>query len=71
LVYSDEIAPVKPKHITSVSGYDLGLTHYLIDDQGNKTANPRFLFNAYSNLRRIQKALSRAKKALATVPKHV
>ncbi|QUM80007.1 IS200/IS605 family element transposase accessory protein TnpB [Moritella sp. 5] len=62
LVKSDEATPVKPKHITSVSGYDLGLTHYLIDDRGNKTANPRFLVNACSNLRRKQKALSRTKK---------
>jgi len=62
LVESDQAVPDKPKHITSVSGYDLGLTHYLIDDQGHKTANPRFLVNAYSNLRRKQKALSRTKK---------
>lgn len=62
LVESNQAAPDKPKHVTRVSGYDLGLTHYLIDDQGNKTANPRFLVNAYSNLRRKQKALSRTKK---------
>ncbi|QUM87958.1 IS200/IS605 family element transposase accessory protein TnpB [Moritella sp. 36] len=62
LVKSDEAIPVKSKHITSVSGYYLGLTHYLIDDRGNKTANPRFLVNACSNLRKKQKALSRTKK---------
>lgn len=62
LVESDKAVPEKSKHVTSVSGYDLGLTHYLIDDQGNKTANPRFLVNAYSNLRRKQKTLSRTKK---------
>ncbi|UYW19768.1 RNA-guided endonuclease InsQ/TnpB family protein [Vibrio parahaemolyticus] len=55
-------APIKPKHITKLSGYDLGLTDYLISDKGDKVANPRFLINAYKNLRRKQKALSRCKK---------
>ncbi|AXX63873.1 RNA-guided endonuclease InsQ/TnpB family protein [Vibrio vulnificus] len=55
-------APTKPKHITKLSGYDLGLTDYLISDKGDKVANPRFLINAYKNLRRKQKTLSRCKK---------
>ncbi len=55
-------APAKPKHISKVTGYDLGLTDYLISDKGEKVANPRFLASAYRNLRRKQKALSRCKK---------
>ncbi|MBC5852764.1 transposase [Vibrio metschnikovii] len=46
----------------SLSGFDLGLTDFLISDKGEKIANPRFLINAYKNLRRKQKALSRCKK---------
>lgn len=40
----------------------MGLTHLAIDSDGNKTANPRFLKRAQSNLRHKQKALSRCRK---------
>jgi putative transposase len=40
----------------------MGLTHLLIDSEGNKIANPRFLKRAAANLRRKQKALSRCQK---------
>lgn len=40
----------------------MGLTHLAIDSEGNKTANPRFLKRAQSNLRRKQKDLSRCQK---------
>lgn len=62
LVDDGKALQVKPNHITSVIGYDLGLSDYLIDDKGNKVANPRFLVNSYRNLRRKQQALSRCKK---------
>ncbi|HCD8984499.1 TPA: transposase [Citrobacter freundii] len=54
-------AATKPTYITAVAGYDLGLSHYLIDNNGGKVANPRHLVNAYRRLRRDSKALSRKK----------
>lgn len=33
-------AAVKPTYITRMSGYDLGLSHYLIDNNVDKVANP-------------------------------
>jgi len=54
-------AAAKPTYVTSVTGYDIGLTDYLIRDDGKKTANPRFLVNAYRRLRRDSKNLSRKK----------
>jgi len=52
----------KPKNTPKTSkkvGLDLGLTHYLIDSEGNKTDNPRHL-KAYQNkLAREQRKLSR------------
>lgn len=53
--------PEKPIYITDVSGYDLGLSHYLIADDGRKVTNPRHLVNAYRRLRRDNKNLSRKK----------
>lgn len=43
-------------------GIDLGLTHFMIDDSGNKIENPRFLRNGLVKIRKAQKALSRKKK---------
>lgn len=54
-------AAAKPTYITAVTGYDLGLSHYLIASNGGKVANPRHLVNAYRRLRRDSKALSRKK----------
>jgi len=51
----------KPTYITNVAGYDLGLSHYLISNDGGKVVNPRHLVNAYRRLRRDNKALSRKK----------
>lgn len=51
----------KPKTGKSI-GIDLGLTHFMIDDSGNKIENPRFLKNGLSKIRKAQKALSRKKK---------
>jgi putative transposase len=58
-------APAKASLITHVTGYDMGLTHYLIPSKGKKVDNPRHLINASRNLRRKQKALSRKKKGSA------
>lgn len=58
-------APAKLACITTVAGYDLGLSHYLIGNDGGKVANPRHLVNAYRRLRRDSKALSRKKPGSA------
>jgi len=58
-------AAAKPICITAVSGYDLGLSHYLIGNGGGKVANPRHLVNAYRRLRRDGKAVSRKKPGSA------
>ena len=55
-------APAKPTLITTVTGLDMGLSHYAIKSDGGKVANPKHLINASRNLRRKQKALSRKKK---------
>jgi len=57
--------PEKPGLITCVTGYDMGLSHYLIPSSGDKVNNPRHLINASRNLRRKQKALSRKKRGSA------
>lgn len=43
-------------------GIDLGLTHFLIDSEGNKVENPRFLKQALERLAVAQKILSRKGK---------
>mgnify|MGYP002677986334 CR=1 FL=1 len=58
-------AAAKPTYITRVTGYDLGLSHYLIGNDGGKVLNPRHLVNAYRRLRRDSKALSRKKQGSA------
>ncbi|EBV2192484.1 transposase [Salmonella enterica] len=58
-------AAKKPIYITNVAGYDLGLSHYLIGNDGGKVTNPRHLVNAYHRLRRDSKALSRKKSGSA------
>lgn len=58
-------APAKPVLISGVTGLDMGLSHYVIKSNGEKTLNPRHIINASRNLRRKQKALSRKKKGSA------
>lgn len=58
-------APAKPVLISGVTGLDMGLSHYVIKSNGEKTPNPRHIINASRNLRRKQKALSRKKKGSA------
>ncbi|SEI77962.1 putative transposase [Allopseudospirillum japonicum] len=54
--------PAPMQTLDSVLGLDMGLTHLVIDSDGNKIENPRFLKKASANLRRKQKALSRCQK---------
>ena len=62
LVDTGEEPPKPVQKIDRIIGLDLGLTHLVIDSNGHKTDNPRFLKRAQSNLRRKQKALSRCQK---------
>ncbi len=65
LLIDDGIAIPKPiAHVNSdqITGIDLGLTHLLIESNGKKEDNPRFLKRAYTNFRRKNKKLSRTKK---------
>ena len=43
-------------------GLDLGLTHFLIDSQGKKINNPKFLRNELEKLRFLDRCLSRKKR---------
>ena len=43
-------------------GLDLGLTHFLIDSQGKKIDNPKFLRNELEKLKFLDRCLSRKKK---------
>ncbi|MGT3291128.1 RNA-guided endonuclease InsQ/TnpB family protein, partial [Yersinia enterocolitica] len=54
--------PARPSLISSVTGIDMGLSHFAIKSDGAKIDNPRHLINASRNLRRKQKALSRKQK---------
>ncbi|MGT3256119.1 RNA-guided endonuclease InsQ/TnpB family protein [Yersinia enterocolitica] len=54
--------PARPSLISSVTGIDMGLSHFAIKSDGVKIDNPRHLINASRNLRRKQKALSRKQK---------
>ncbi|WP_413282901.1 RNA-guided endonuclease InsQ/TnpB family protein [Vibrio sp. MA40-2] len=51
--------------IDKVTGIDLGLSHFVIQSNGKKEANPRFVKRAEKNLRRKQKQLSRKAKGSA------
>ena len=48
--------------INKILGVDIGLTHFLIDSNGNKIVNPKFLNNGLRNLRIKNKNLSRKQK---------
>ena len=52
----------KPKPTTgNAVGIDLGLKHFYTDNQGNKVENPKFLEKSLNKIKRLNKALSRAK----------
>ena len=58
-------APSLVHSIDKVTGIDLGLSHFAIQSNGKKEANPRFVKRAEKNLRRKQKQLSRKAKGSA------
>ncbi|WP_237385135.1 transposase [Xenorhabdus sp. Sc-CR9] len=58
-------APDLPHTVSKVTGIDLGLSHFAIESNGRKTANPRFVKRAEKNLRRKQRQLSRKAKGSA------
>ncbi|MCC4236941.1 transposase [Vibrio anguillarum] len=57
--------PALEHTVQTVTGIDLGLSHFSIESNGRKTANPRFVKRAEKNLRRKQRQLSRKKKGSA------
>ena len=67
LMNDGEDAPEADKLITedNITGVDMGLAHLVITSEGEKQANPRFLKQAYSNLRKKNKSLSRKMKGSA------
>ncbi|ARR49896.1 transposase [Photobacterium damselae subsp. damselae] len=58
-------APALINTVSKVTGIDLGLSHFAIESNGKKTANPRYLKRAEKNLKRKQRQLSRKKKGSA------
>ena len=58
-------APELIHTISKVTGIDLGLSHFAIESNGTKIANPRFVKRAEKNLRRKQRQLSRKEKGSA------
>jgi putative transposase len=61
-----EAKPMTSLSLEGVVGLDMGLSHLLIDSNGHKTANPKFVKNAQANLKRKQRKLSRKKKGSAS-----
>ena len=60
------VEALTPLHtVRTVTGVDLGLSHFAIESNGRKTANPRFVKRAEKNLRRKQRQLSRKAKGSA------
>ena len=55
--------PEPVRHVTRVTGIDLGLNDAVIASSGAKTPNPRFLRRSLKNLRRKQQSLSRKVEA--------
>lgn len=51
--------------VRKATGIDLGLSHFAIESNGRKTANPKFVKRAEKNLRRKQRQLSRKAKGSA------
>jgi putative transposase len=66
ILVEDGFEMPKPVHtVRKVTGIDLGLSHFAIESNGRKTANPRFVKRAEKNLRRKQRQLSRKAKGSA------
>ncbi|PMG52419.1 transposase [Vibrio splendidus] len=66
ILADDGVEASKPLHtVRTVTGVGLGLSHFAIESNGRKTANPRFVKRAEKNLRRKQRQLSRKAKGSA------
>ncbi|MFA0402978.1 RNA-guided endonuclease InsQ/TnpB family protein [Vibrio sp. 10N.222.52.C12] len=66
ILADDGVEASKPLHtVRTVTGVDLGLSHFAIESNGRKTTNPRFVKRAEKNLRRKQRQLSRKAKGSA------
>ncbi|MEC7941266.1 transposase [Vibrio campbellii] len=66
ILADDGVEAPTPLHtVRKVTGIDLGLSHFAIESNGRKTANPRFVKRAAKNLRRKQRQLSRKAKGSA------
>ena len=66
ILADDGVEASTPLHtVRTVTGVDLGLSHFVIESNGRKTANPRFVKRAEKNLRRKQRQLSRKAKGSA------
>ena len=66
ILADDGVEASTPLHtVRTVTGVDLGLSHFAIESNGRKTANPRFVKRAEKNLRRKQRQLSRKAKGSA------
>lgn len=65
ILIEDGLSPKKTSPVmkaSKITGFDLGIEHYLISSDGDKFDNPRHLKKALRNLRRKHKSLSRKKK---------
>ena len=66
ILADDGVEALTPLHtVRTVTGVDLGLSHFVIESNGRETANPRFVKRAEKNLRRKQRQLSRKAKGSA------
>ena len=66
ILADDGVEASTPFHtVRTVTGVDLGLSHFAIESNGRKTANPRFVKRAEKNLIRKQRQLSRKAKGSA------
>lgn len=66
ILVDDGVKAPKPlQTVSKVTGIDLGLSHFAIESNGRKRANPRFVKRAEKNLRRKQRQLSRKVKGSA------
>jgi putative transposase len=52
----------KPTYEGNVTGIDLGLKDFLVDNEGNRVSNPKHLEKSLKKLRRLQRKHSRRKK---------
>ena len=66
ILADDGVEAPTPLHtVRTVTGVDLGLSHFAIESNGRKTANPRFVKRAEKNLKRKQRQLSKKAKGSA------